>query len=298
MAMAGMALVRSKDLGEPLPNFILSSKGVINSTGFQNETEYTILLPKSPLVEKTNTSAKGPFHELDFGAETYLTQSKRLAVRLKIWGSDVGGIKQKTNYFEGMDYISQTPAYPTNTHSRRYNGTFVKGNVSERQIILTQKNSSRVRQISSEITAYENLTEIMLTRPMSATVNFTYSNISWSPQNYLFDVQHYKRSQSSSYSINTTPKDIEYNESDAAKSIMLGLFLSSRGSPMGSLRELIENRLEELLKGYEFKLEFKDTCGEIFDINGDSEPIGRTGVAIYYVAGERSLAQLKLTVWR
>jgi hypothetical protein len=133
---------------------------------------------------------------------------------------------------------------------------------------------------------------------MSANTYLHYENATFPEESYGFEIDHQMTTAFFDYMINTTPRNFEYNESEALKSIVLGTLISDRTGLATKLRETIENRLDELLDGYGYKFELSDCCGPLIEINAGEEPEGRIGIAKYYILGDSSRAEMKLTVWR
>ncbi len=297
ISASALLLMRNRDMGDMLPDYDLMDDGLKEAEGVKNESEDVLLSPRSPLYLKTNVTAEAPYHELTFGTRTYLTPSGLLGVRMEIWGDDVPH-KQKSNYFEGVDYVFDTPSYPDSIHHRTYDGSFVKGKIEETRVSKREKNWTEERNVTPEITARSLIQERKLIRPMTASAELHYGNLSWPNQTYEFDIMHIKIIQTSNYTINLSASDFDYNQSDALKSIIMGTLLSARADMRAIVVEEIERRLDELLVGYEYKFELRDCCKAILEVNRGSEPTGREGVAKYYYLADGSRGIMKLTVWR
>ena len=294
-AMAAFFYVRNDSISNSFLDTDLNA-GNLDSGTYRNQTEDVRLSPYNPLESVSNRIAEGPYQTLRFGVESYVTNSGSLAVRLKFIGDEIGGLKQKTEYFEGMDYILNSSVYPGNTHHRTYNGSSVKGVVNEALVAKAERSWTEERQITPEITANVIITEYSLLRPMSADTYLIYENLTWPPAIYSFDINHTRRCEESEYDINSS--DCNSSDPDAMKSVLLGAILSGRSDLKGGLRDAIKERLDELLKGYHYSFEARDCCVVIVEINGDDEPIGRAGFAKRYFEGGGYRGEMRLTVWR
>lgn len=265
--------------------------------GAKNSTEYVLMRAKDPLRQVTNASSEGPYHELMFGSETYLTPSRALAVRLRFWGGGIP-VKQKTEYFEDIDYVLNTSAYPTQPHKRAYNTSSIQGTVTEAVVTVTERNWTEAENLSDEMTGVTEFREIRILRPMAARANLTYGNRTWGEEAYSFDIEHCRLSSESDYLVNTSQKESDGNLSEAFKSIILGIIFSERAGLKTRVEEAVEARLEELLQGYEYKFLVKDGCRTFLEINADLEPEGRAGMVKQYFVGDGTRAEMRLTVWR
>jgi len=297
ISASALLLMRDRDLGDMLPDYDFMDDGLKEAEGVKNESENVLLLPHSPLNPKNNVTVEAPYHELVFGIRVYLTPSGRLGIRMEVWGDDVPH-KQKSDYLEGIDYIFETPDYLESTHYRTYDGSFVRGRVEEGLVSIAERNWTEVRNLTPEITARNMVRERRVKRPISARVEFHYGNLSWSNQTYEFDVIHTKTTSISDYTINLSAGKFDYNQSDALKSIIIGTLLSARADMRAIVAEEIERRLDELLAGYDYKFELRDCCEPILEVNPESEPTGRQGIAKYYYLADGSRGSMTLTVWR
>jgi hypothetical protein len=261
-----------------------------------NREEYAILMPSAPLVSSSNTSASAPYYGMEFQSDAYVTGAGSLAVRLSFSGDELGGIKQKTAYFEKLDYIWNSSAYPGNTHSRTYNGSFVKGRVEESYITMSESLGDSQNVLGPGINETGSVRERTILRPMSAKAYLVVGNDTWGEQEYLFDVMHYCIDMNSSYSIDTGA-DCKGEESDFIP-IALGFLFAGRADMIELIGELIQGRLDELLEGYNYKFELRDCCETLFGINLDAEPEGREGRARYYFTGDSWKGTMDLVVWR
>lgn len=293
-ASSALLLVRDKDVGEHLPDPLIS--GNVNSEAARVE-EGIIMNPRAPLERVTNASASGPYNEMSFLANAHLTASGLLAIQLGIDSDATGGLKHKTEYFQDLGYILNSSAYPSSTHYRTYNGSFVKGSVGEGGVTRMTREWTETAEESPEMNSTTRFKEERLLRPMAATVYLTYENLTWPAETYNFDIEHYLVTKESNYTV-CQPDCDGYNESDATKSVLLGVLLAGKNDLRSAVNGAVKNRLAELLEGYEYKLEVKDCCSVVLEINPTKEPVGRVGVAKYYLIGDGSRAEMKLTVWR
>jgi hypothetical protein len=131
---------------------------------------------------------------------------------------------------------------------------------------------------------------------MTAETYLQYENDTYPNQTYSFDVRHYCIDTNRSYTINTSV-DCENSDNEFVP-VVLGFFHSSRLDMQAELSEIIEERLDELLKNYNYKFEVWDCCDKIIDINADAQPEGREGKAKYYFDGDGYKGVMNLTVWR
>ncbi len=292
---SALMVLRNKKL--PLPFNITDRGEVVRIKGARTEREDLLLVPHSPLFSTTNTTAEAPYSSLLFDVAAYLTGSKRLAIRMKILGEEAMGTKQKTNYFNGMDYLLNTPAYRAAKHTRTYSGAHIQGRVTERPISITNHTWIDDAQ-SYGVLSETRHSEVRIIRPMEAHVSFTYENTTWPEETYSFDVHHFRISENSNYTINTSLQKREYNQSDVAKSLILGALLTSRSGLMDRTKECIEKRLDDLILPYHYRFELKDCCHIWMDITKGTEPEGRRGVAKYRLMGDGINAEVVLTVWR
>lgn len=294
---AALLFTRGRDLGDHMPE--LDRQSQETSDTLAESYEGITLLPKDPLEELTNYSARGPYYEFTFAPQAYLTQAGSLGVRLAVSGGLIGGTKQKTEYFQDLRYILNSSVYPASAHHRTYNGSFVKGLVTENPVSITSKDWSDAEQITAEITSETRFEEQRVLRPMEADLSLFYENLTWPQAKYSFDIEHFLVSKESDYTINTSPRDCSrYNASDAEKSILLGILSAGRSDLMGAAQEAVAKRLDELLEGYHYKFEVRDCCDMVLSINQDAEPVGREGVAKRYFDAGGSRAEMTLTVWR
>jgi hypothetical protein len=296
-AAAGLLLVRDKNINNSF-DFSIPDGGMVSTDGVKNVTEDLAMRPKPPLSGVTNTTSEGPYGKFLFGSGAYVTNSGYLGIRLSFLGDEVGGLKQKSEYFEGMDYVLNSSGYTTREHRRTYNGSFVKGVVSESRITQTARSWTETARPTPEINATSTVTEYRLVRPMRAQARLEYGNLSWPDETYDFDIEQYRVVRDSIYLINLSQKDFDYNKSDALKSIALGILLSGRGGLYGLLESAIKERLDELLGGYSYKFEAWDCCRRIIAINMGAEPAGRRGLSRRYFNGGGQRGYMALTVWR
>ncbi len=296
MGGAGLFMIRNKDIDGKLPEVSITSGP--KSSSFSNVTESVWLYPKSPLAGVTNTTAEGDYYGMRFGAEGYKTQAGSLAIRLKFLGGELGGEKQKTEYFEGIDYISGSPAYPSSEHYRTYNGSFVKGRVTEGRISKTANSSTGLETIGTDLLCSTSISEVSLLRPMLAEVFLAYENTTFPEAAYSFDILHKRATKNYNCSMNNSDDCPEHNDTDALKSMVLGAILAGRNNLKGGLAKAVEERLDGLLEGYQYTFEVRDCCSAAIAIHEDAEPPGRRGEAKYYFMGDGSRAEMRLTVWR
>lgn len=295
---SALLFIRNKDLGENLPEIGLrksdeSAKGIIG------RYERILLIPKEPLKSVTNSSARGPYHDFVFTPQAYVTPAGSLAVRLVVSGNNIGGAKQKTEYFQPFDYILNSSAYLGSSHYRTYNGSFVKGKVIESQVLITTREWTESTNPTAEINGTARFKEQRILRPMKADIGFVYENVTWPPEEYKFDIDYFCVTRESNYTINTSTADCsQYNESDAEKSILLGVLAAGRSNLIGVAKAAVEKRLTELLEGYHYRLEVRDCCDTLFEINPELEPVGREGTVKYYFEAGGARAEMKLTIWR
>jgi len=261
----------------------------------KSQTDDIILRPAAPLSRIDNRSAEGPYQEMVFGAQAYLTPGGNLALRLQFSSDAIGGPKHKTEYFEGLDYLLNSSAYAGNTHHRTYNGSIVKGVVEEDRITKTVRTWNETTT-EGDMPSSTKYTEYKVVRPMAATVHLEYGNGTWGEEDYTFDIEHFRVCGESDYDDNGS----ECNESDAdaMKSVVLGTISSGRGSLGGALEDAIKERLDELLEGYEYRFEAWDCCRPIIGINPGKEPEGRPGEAKRYFIAGSSRGEMRLIVWR
>jgi hypothetical protein len=290
--------IRDKDLGENLPEIGLRNSEE-SANGLIDRYETIRLIPKEPLTSITNSSANGPYHEFVFTPQAYVTPAGNLALRLVVSGEGIGGARQKTEYFESFDYIVNSSAYPSSPHYRTYNGSFVKGKAMESPVSMTSREWTEETESTAEVDRTMRVKEQKILRPIDTNLSFVYGNLTWPEEVYKFDIEHSCVTTESNYTINTSTTDCsQYNESDAEKSILLGILATGRGSLVQTAKKAVENRLEELLEGYHYKFGVKDCCSILFEINPDSEPVGREGTAKYYFETDGERAEMRLTVWR
>jgi len=295
---AALILLRGRNLGEVLPE-VDSSDSQEDVEGIEERREHVILIPREPLVSKTNTSAEGPYQEFFFSPETYLTSSGLLAVRLSIYGIGLGGVKHNTEYFEMSARILNYSAYSNSQHYRTYNGSFIDGKGIEDRVTITTREWAQEELTSPEISSTVQYREDKILRPMEAQLALIFENLTYPQGIYNFDIEHYCITRYANHTVNTSGRNCSrYNESDAEKAILLGVITAQRGGLMDSARAAVESRLEELLWGYSYKFELRDCCGMVFEINPELEPVGREGVAKRYFEADGKRAEMKLTVWR
>jgi len=295
---SALMFIRDKDLGENLPEIGLrNSKETANS--LIGRYEMVRLIPKEPLTSVTNSSAKGPYHEFVFTPQAYVTPTGNLALRLVVSGGGIGGAKQKTEYFQSFGYIVNSSAYPSSPHYRTYNGSFVKGKAMESPVSMTSREWTEDANPTADIDGTMRVKEQKILRPMETNLNFIYGNLTWPEEAYEFDIEHSCVTTESNYTINTSTTDCgQYNESDAEKSILLGILTAGRGDLVQTAKKAVEDRLGELVRGYHYKFEVRDCCSTLFEINPDLEPAGREGTVKYYFEADGERAEMRLTVWR
>jgi len=293
---AGLLYSRGKDLGEHLPDFEFSNSS--EDGNYTEVREAILMIPRSPLEAITNASAKGPYYELTFMPESYITPAKALALRLTLYGGPAEAPKHLTKYFEDFSYVWNSSAYPSSQHTRTYNSSFIFGFVTESAITKSEQSWTEARNTGPELNETILVTEERILRPMTAKVSYIYENLTWPNATYSFDLNHTRTTRESNYTIGSNRNCSQYNESDAEKSMILGFLASSRGSLFEELKKAIESRLDELLEGYNYSFELRDCCNAVFAINDGDEPAGRSAVAKYYLNGDGSLAEMRLTVWR
>jgi hypothetical protein len=274
---AGLLALRGEEMSIDLPGIL--QLGNISLGPVYVEDERVRLEPRPPLYSVDNNTAQAPYHELQFAVETYLTPSRYLAVSLNVWGPGIGGVKHKTEYFQKIDYILDGPGYG-GSHYRTYNGSFVYGRVVEGEVGVS---------MSGNITT--------LTRPMTAYVNFRYENETWDGAEYGFEVMHTRTTEKMNLTITREESDGEYD----AVAVLLGILFTGRDDLMEKAKLEIRHRLDGILgdEGYKYKFTAYDCCDEGIEINGESKPSGRMGVAksYFYISGENR-GEMTLTVWR
>lgn len=298
IAGAGLLFFRNKDVDFDLADLELPL-GNMSMEGVVDENETVKVVPKGDLISTGPNSVEAPYYELNFGAECYLTGARKLAVRLKAWGDGIAGEKHKTKYFNDMEYILSTPAYLTSTHRRTYNGSFIKGQVVEDLVEITE-NFTIINLADGVIKEVAKLTVLTLTRSMEANLVFVYENLTWPPEDYFFDVLHIRTTKESNYTLEAGNQSWEDDE-DAAKSIALGFAFADRSDLKKIIREAIKDRLDNLLEkhGYSYKFEAKDCCANSIEINSGLKPVGRAGISkSYFMISEGNRGEMKLTIWR
>jgi hypothetical protein len=262
----------------------------------ESQKEYVKILPKSPLSAKSNNSVIAPFWDAHFLAESYLTHSDNLAVRLNVEGPGFPP-KHNTNYFESLDYILKPDStYPERTHRRTYNGSAITGNVVEDYVSMSESNRSESNS-NGEISSSTTIEQIELTRPMNATLKFNYNNITWGNKSYYFDVLHVCETKNSTHTLHLENECGFYNESDALKSMAIGALLSGKQDLVEISSDIVKGHLDELLEGYHYNFRLADSCGIIFEIF-ETEPEAPAGTSIYYIRGDGSRARMELEVWK
>jgi hypothetical protein len=131
---------------------------------------------------------------------------------------------------------------------------------------------------------------------METKASFVYEGEIWPEKTYTFDIEHTCTTRSSNHTIIRRCRS--YNESDALKSIVLGIILTGRGSLLPMAKDVLVERLDEILEGYRYKLLVRDCCSAVIEINAEEEPEGRQGTSKYYFIAGDEIAEMTLTVWR
>lgn len=262
-----------------------------------NRSERIVLIPSDPLASNNSQRAIAPYlQEKYLGVESYLTESGKLALRMSFWGRDIPGIKQKTQYFEGLEYILETPPYLLTAHKRTYNGSFVKGLATEEPIELSNNTVHSKNTLVEDIIQESTVSEVFLSRPFIATIFLFFDNTTYDSTRHSFVIEHILREQNTSYFFNitgqTSPGNITLDDA------LVSSTLIEQASIWPSLEPAILERLAELLPGYEFSFEVRDECRPLLSLNSSEASERDFALSKYYIASGGKRIDLVLKVWR